>query len=123
MRAAATVPAASRGYDVGKKVPGRKRHIVVDCLGLLLAAMVTTASVQDRHAAVPLLRAMRDRYRKITLLWADGGYTGALVHTTNTTKKTKHLGHTHHQPPGSNSQDLWISWVVHAARVLSRSTR
>ncbi|MFD4144634.1 IS5 family transposase [Streptomyces sp. NPDC058572] len=79
VRAAATVPAASRGYDAGKKVPGRKRHIVVDCLGLLLAVMVTTASVQDRHAAVPLLRSLRDRYRKITLVWADGGYAGALV--------------------------------------------
>jgi transposase len=79
VRAAANVPAASRGYDAGKKVPGRKRHIVVDCLGLLLAVMVTTASVQDRHAAVPLLRRVHDRYKKITLVWADGGCTGALV--------------------------------------------
>lgn len=79
VRAAATVPAASRGYDAGKKVPGRKRHIVTDCLGLLLAVMVTTASVQDRHEAAPLLRALRNRYKKITLVWADGGYTGALV--------------------------------------------
>ncbi|MFD4144733.1 IS5 family transposase, partial [Streptomyces sp. NPDC058572] len=79
VRAAATVPAASRGYDAGKKVPGRKRHIVVDCLGLLLAVMVTTASVQDRDAAMPLLLRVRDRYRKISLVWADGGYAGALV--------------------------------------------
>lgn len=79
VRAAATVPASSRGYDAGKKVPGRKRHIVVDCLGLLLAVMVTTASVQDRHAAAPLLKRVRDRHRKIVLVWADGGYAGRLV--------------------------------------------
>jgi transposase len=79
VRAAATVPASSRGYDAGKKVPGRKRHIVVDCLGLLLTVMVTTASVQDRHAAVPLMKRVRDRYKKVVLVWADGGYAGRLV--------------------------------------------
>ncbi|MCX4515802.1 IS5 family transposase [Streptomyces sp. NBC_01619] len=79
VRAAATVPASSRGYDAGKKVAGRKRHIVVDCLGLLLAVMVTTAGVQDRHAAVPLLRRLHDRCKKISLVWADGGYAGALI--------------------------------------------
>ncbi|MEU1408309.1 transposase [Streptomyces sp. NPDC005728] len=68
VRAAATVPASSRGYDAGKKVPGRKRHIVVDCLGLLLVVMVTTASVHDSNAAVPLLERLRDRYKKIALV-------------------------------------------------------
>ncbi|WP_234327983.1 transposase [Streptomyces sp. NRRL F-2664] len=79
VRAAATVSAASRGYDAGKKVPGRKRHIVVDCLGLLLAAMATTASVQDRHAAAPLLRPVHDRFSRTSLVRADGGYAGALL--------------------------------------------
>lgn len=79
VRAAANVPASSRGYDAGKKVPGRKGHIVVDCLGLLLAVMVTTASVQDRHAAASLLKHVRERHRKIVPVWADGGYAGRLV--------------------------------------------
>jgi transposase len=79
VRAAATVPASSRGYDAGKKVPGRKRHIMVDCLGLLLVVMVTTASVHDSNAAVPLLECLRGRFKKITLVWADGGYAGRLV--------------------------------------------
>lgn len=79
VRAAATVPASSRGYDAGKKVPGRKRHIVVDCLGLLLVVMVTTASVHDSNAAVDLLERLRRRFKKITLVWADGGYAGRLV--------------------------------------------
>lgn len=51
VRAAASVPAASRGYDGGKKVPGRKRHIVTDTLGLLLAVAVTAANIGDRDAA------------------------------------------------------------------------
>ncbi|MFD7258789.1 transposase [Streptomyces sp. NPDC059874] len=55
VRAAATVPAASRGYDGGKKVPGRKRHIVTDTLGLLLTVAVTPANTGDREAAVDLL--------------------------------------------------------------------
>jgi transposase len=79
VRAAATIPASSRGYDAGKKVPGRKRHIMVDCLGLLLVVMVTTASVHDSNAAVDLLERLRRRFKKITLVWADGGYAGRLV--------------------------------------------
>ncbi|MGY4928388.1 IS5 family transposase [Streptomyces sp. 900105755] len=79
VRAAATVPAASRGYDGGKKVPGRKRHIVTDTLGLLLVVAVTAANIGDRDAAVGLLRRLRRLHRDITLVWADGGYTGSLV--------------------------------------------
>lgn len=55
VRGADTVPKASRGWDTGKKVNGRKRHIAVDVLGLVLAVVVTPASVQDRHAAKRLL--------------------------------------------------------------------
>ncbi|WP_443047659.1 IS5 family transposase [Streptomyces sp. NBC_00354] len=79
VRAAATVPAASRGYDDGKKVPGRKRHIVTDTLGLLLAVAVTAANIGDRDAAAGLLMRLRRLHRDITLVWADGGYTGSLV--------------------------------------------
>ncbi|MET7498623.1 IS5 family transposase [Streptomyces sp900116325] len=79
VRAAASVPTASSGYDGGKKVPGRKRHIVTDTLGLLLAVAVTAANVGDRDAAMPLLRRLHSLHREITLVWADGGYTGGLV--------------------------------------------
>ncbi|MET8748429.1 IS5 family transposase [Streptomyces sp. NPDC004728] len=79
VRAAATVPADSRGYDGGKKVPGRKRHIVTDTLGLLLAVAVTAANIGDRDAAAGLLARLRRLHRDITLVWADGGYTGSLV--------------------------------------------
>ncbi|MFG2715734.1 transposase [Streptomyces goshikiensis] len=81
MRAAATVPAASRGYDGGKKVPGRKRHIATDTLGLLLAVAVTVtaANIGDRDAAAGLPMRLRRLHRDIPLVWADGGYTGSLV--------------------------------------------
>ncbi|MER5540632.1 IS5 family transposase [Streptomyces mirabilis] len=79
VRAAATVPTASRGYDGGKKVPGRKRNIVTDTLGLLLVVAVTAANIGDRDAAAGLLTQLRRLDRDITLVWADGGCTGGLV--------------------------------------------
>ncbi|WP_263108256.1 IS5 family transposase [Kitasatospora sp. DSM 101779] len=79
VKGASSVPAASRGFDGGKNVNGRKRHIIVDTLGLLLTVMVTAASVTDREAAETLLERLRRRHRRITLVWADGGYTGRLV--------------------------------------------
>ncbi|HUL99675.1 MAG TPA: transposase [Mycobacterium sp.] len=72
VKAADTVGAASRGYDGGKKINGRKRHIVVDSLGLLLVVVVTAASMQDRDAAFRLLAAARERFSTISLVWADG---------------------------------------------------
>ncbi|MCZ4603677.1 IS5 family transposase [Streptomyces sp. Lzd4kr] len=82
VRGAASVPAASRGFDGGKKVNGRKRHIVVDTLGLLLAVTVTAASVTDRDTGRTLLARLHARHWRITRVWADGGYTGQLVDFT-----------------------------------------
>ncbi|OEJ42640.1 transposase [Streptomyces agglomeratus] len=79
VKAAASVPSVSRGWDGGKKVGGRKRHIVTDCLGLLLVVAVTAANIGDRDAAVGLLQRLRRLHRDICLVWADGGYTGGLV--------------------------------------------
>ncbi|MFE1788074.1 transposase [Streptomyces sp. NPDC059525] len=66
-------------FDGGKKVNGRKRHIVVDTLGLLPAVTVTAASVTDREAGQTLLVRLHERHWRITRVWADGGYTGQLV--------------------------------------------
>ena len=79
VRSAETVATASRGYDAGKKINGRKRHIAVDTLGLLLWVIVTAASVQDRDGARPLLEQVAASFRRIRLVWADGGYAGKLV--------------------------------------------
>ncbi|MGG7569015.1 transposase [Streptomyces sirii] len=79
VRAAANIPRSTSGWDGGKKVGGRKRHLVVDCLGLVLAVAVTAASVQDRDAAVGLLERLRGLYFSIRLVWANGGYAGSPV--------------------------------------------
>lgn len=71
--------AASCGYDAGKKVKGRKRHILVDTLGLLLKARVLTADIQDRDAAQMLFTEIKDRMPRLRLVWADGGYRGKLI--------------------------------------------
>lgn len=68
-RAADTVGAGTSGWDGGKKVAGRKRHIAVDCLGLVV--LVTAASVEDRDAGMPLLEHLRQLHHKITKVWAD----------------------------------------------------
>jgi transposase len=79
VRAADTVPTASSGYDGGKKIKGRKRHVAVDTGGLLLAVVVTTASLQDRDGAFRITAALRGAFSTITLVWADAGYTGRFV--------------------------------------------
>ena len=79
VKAADTVGATTRGYDAAKHINGRKRHLVVDSLGLLLTVIVTAASVQDRDAAFRLLTLLRERFSTIRLVWADGGYTGRLI--------------------------------------------
>jgi transposase len=64
------------GYDAGKKVKGRKRHILVDTLGLLLNVVVQPGDVQDRDGAFHLLRRTRRLFPFIERIFADGGYAG-----------------------------------------------
>src|SRR4029453_11598022 len=64
------------GYDAGKKVKGRKRHILVDTLGLLLNVIVHPADVQDRDGAFLLLRRARRLFPFIKRIFADVGYAG-----------------------------------------------
>jgi putative transposase len=62
-----------------KKVNGRKRHLLVDVLGLILVAEVTPASVQDRDGAVPVLMQAARAYPTIEHVWVDGAYQGAVI--------------------------------------------
>ena len=68
-----------RGYDAGKKVKGRKRHILVDTLGLLLTVVVHTANIQDRDGAKHVLGKAKLLFSRLHLIWADGGYAGKLI--------------------------------------------
>lgn len=71
------------GYDAGKKVKGRKRHLVVDTLGLLLAVSVSAASLQDRDGAHPVVAAAMAKYPSVATLFVDSGYAGQCAQTVS----------------------------------------
>ena len=64
------------GYDAGKKIKGRKRHIVVDTLGLMVGLVVHSADIQDRDGAVAALKTVLRRWPWLRHIFADGGYAG-----------------------------------------------
>ena len=64
------------GYDAGKKINGKKRHVLVDTQGLLLCAIVHAANIQDRDGGVMLMSALFGLYRFLLKLYADSGYQG-----------------------------------------------
>ncbi|HKX31685.1 MAG TPA: IS5 family transposase [Blastocatellia bacterium] len=70
---------AGRGYDAGKKTFGRKRHLLVDTLDLVLLAVVHAAGIQDRDGARLVLAPLAHSFTRLRKIWADGGYAGALV--------------------------------------------
>jgi putative transposase len=66
-----------RGYDSHKKVTGRKRHMLVDVMGLLLSVVVHAANIQERAGAKRLLRRVKEKgFKRLKLIWAEGGYSG-----------------------------------------------
>jgi putative transposase len=67
-----------RGYDAGKKIQGRKRHLVVDTLGLIHGLVVHPADIQDRAGAKLVLDPLIGQLPRLACLWADSGYTGTL---------------------------------------------
>jgi len=74
-----SVHSRSQGVDAAKKIVGRKRSIAVDTLGLLLAVLVTAASVQDSVAGALLLDQVATQHPGIRKMWVDGGYRQHLV--------------------------------------------
>ena len=75
----ATMVSQEVGYDSGKKIKGRKRHILVDTLGLLIVVAITAASTSEQAGAKQVLfklDAVRDRFRRLITIWVDGGYRG-----------------------------------------------
>ena len=75
------------GYDGGKKLSGRKRHLLVDTMGLLLSVVVHAADIQDREGVKFLLEPLKGRFPRISLVWVDNGYTG-----TGRTWIKEHMG-------------------------------
>jgi putative transposase len=106
------VPVATSGFDHHKKVNGRKRHLLVDTLGLLIAVAVTPASAADRAgAALVLKKARAAGRRRLALAWADKAYHGDWRHWAR-----RELGVAVEivaQPPGQKGfQVLPRRWVV-----------
>jgi len=64
------------GYDAGKRIKGRKRHVLVDTLGLVLGVTVTPASCPERQGAQTVLEQVADWLTRLRRIWVDGGYTG-----------------------------------------------
>lgn len=81
VKTSGNVPEASQGIDAGKKIKGRKRHIATDALGLLLAAVVTAASVQDTNGGKDVTSQLAASCPPVTAGWVDSGYkNGFLAH-------------------------------------------
>ncbi|MFG2105189.1 IS5 family transposase [Micromonospora echinaurantiaca] len=105
--AEATVSRDTSGYDPHKRVNGRKRHIIVDTLGLLIAAHVTAANVQDRDGARPIVH--QAALHGVGHIWADHGYHGDLITWANDLGVTIEIVP---RPTGKGFQVLPRRWVV-----------
>jgi putative transposase len=110
----ATEIADDRDYDGGKKITGRKRHIIVDTLGLLIVVLVTIASADDGTIAPEVLRKLSDEHcTRLELLWADTKYHN---HALNAWLKETQVGYRIEvvsRPPGSEGYvKLPRRWVV-----------
>ncbi len=79
IKTSTNVPRSGQGIDAGKKIVGRKRSIITDTLGLLLAVLVTAASVQDSVAGTHLLDQVAATHPGLRRAWVDGGYRKHLV--------------------------------------------
>jgi len=103
-----------RGFDGGKKVQGRKRHIVVDSLGLLLSVVVTAANVDDARAARALFADMPGRdYPRLRVVWGDGKYHNYELYDWLSIHRRPYKVAVVHRPPGAEG---WVRlpkrWVV-----------
>jgi putative transposase len=77
----ATEMGGEKGFDAGKKIKGRKRHLVVDVFGLVLAILLTAASVQDRDGGSTVLAMAKAKYPTLQLAWTDSAYNGSFLET------------------------------------------
>lgn len=104
----------TKGYDGNKKVNGRKRHLLVDTLGLILGVVVTAADTGDREGLIDLLKAYFARgVQRLRKLWVDGGYSGEeLKAWVRSLKKTHKLDLEVVDRQGPGFQLVKRRWVV-----------
>jgi transposase len=99
-----TAQGGSTGFDAGKKVKGRKRHLVVDTLGLLLALTITAASVQDRDAAAAVVAQACTKVPGLEKLYTDGAYGGKCAQAI---EQTHGISVEVVRHPGNRSTGTW----------------
>lgn len=122
-----TLVGGQRGYDAGKSVKGRKRHIIVDTLGLLLAVVVHRADIDERRGAgfvLARLHKVRINFPHLKVIFADGGYSGDFE--THVKKTYKWLLEIIRKPFGIKTfvvlPKRWIvertfAWLTHQRRL------
>jgi putative transposase len=113
-----------RGYDGGKKVKGRKRHLLVDTQGLVLEARVHSAKVQDREGIKLLLGLAQDRLpQRLSHLWMDAGYTGEGKGADWAEKVLGWTAEIVRHPPKLAPEEVMRRWVREWAKEGARSMR
>lgn len=100
-----TAQGGMSGFDAGKKVKGRKRHLVVDTLGLLLALTVTSAAVQDRDAAAPVVTQAMAKVPGLKKLYTDAAYGGQCAQAIEKAHPALSVEVVRH--PGNRSTGTW----------------
>jgi len=101
-----------RGYDAGKKINGRKRHLLVDTMGLLVAAIVHRADIQDRDGAALVLATMRRAFPWLRYVFADAAYAGGKLRQALAKLGTWTLGIVRRSDAAKGFQLLPRRWVV-----------
>ncbi|MCX5015132.1 transposase [Streptomyces sp. NBC_00555] len=79
VKTSGNVPESSQGIDAAKKIKGHKHHLVTDTLGLVLAVIVTAASVHDSAGGKELLEHLAASHPGVTKVWAHGGYQASVI--------------------------------------------
>lgn len=110
VKTSGNVPESSQGIDAGKKIKGRKRHIVTDVLGLLLVVMVTAASVQDTVGGREAVGKVAEKHPNVSKMWVDSGFKRSVVergaeHGIDVEVVTKEPGQKGFKP-------LPVRWVI-----------
>ena len=99
-----------RGFDAGKQVFGRKRHILVDTLGLLLLVVVHSAGTQDRDGARTVLAPLANRFSKLRKIWADSIYNGGIAEWIRNLRRRNRIDLEIVKRPASAKGFLVLTW-------------
>ena len=108
-----------RGYDAGKKINGRKRHIITDTSGHLVGAQVHTADIQDRDGAPDLLASIRYLFPWLRHIFADGAYAGGMAEAFVKTFK-RDYARVNAKPDAASVLRQLDSWFEHYNKVHPR---